>query len=365
MPQHVLQSSALRQLQRPPALRSAAPDSPRHPAARLLQLQRIVGNQVVQRTLIEPRSHPVWGTEDKDLGGSSMQAIIGAEQGESDYGLPTAGSAPATDTPPIITNVGKAGGIRYIAGHLLNQVLGGPGVNKNLTVLSKDANSNHSGKELKLKYIGTRAQLFDGISKRDAQRLGSTRYLHGAKYTVTVNGANPSDTTPSVYPAEKQLAKSITLKTEPIKQEYGTTNIVAWTDSSVQSWAKEATTTIQNVPPYPQSIGPYDQGINKYEKAELKNLSPQERQALHLYGAQLAKNPSAKPTATDAIRAIAKIKQGNKKPKNAISGLKIGKSNKKQSALMTTKIVKVLTKDAGTSRSGRKVTKLDLSELME
>ncbi len=132
---------------------------------------------------------------------------------------------------------------RYIAGHLLNDNMGGRGENQNLTVLSSDANKRHRGVEGKVKAL---AQIADQI--RPGSRLGDSRYQHGAEYTVTVLPPSPSGSVP-YDPSEKKLASGLEITLKPIRKDIAGNNH-PWPEQ--QGGPNELTKhRVDNVPPYP------------------------------------------------------------------------------------------------------------------
>ena len=194
---------------------------------------------VIQRF---PVSEKVWGAAHNIRGGTSMTAKVGA-MSEWSYG-----SKPPGKVPNLMTKVGVSiqGGTRYIAGHLLNDNMGGLGVNENLTVLSSDANKKHRGIEGKLKSLAEKA---DAINK-GSTALGNIAYDHGARYGVEVLPPSPVGT-PPFSPQEKYIGMGLKINIRPIRihkitkkeefwpEEHNGTN--ALTDHSVP-----------NVPPYPK-----------------------------------------------------------------------------------------------------------------
>lgn len=180
-----------------------------------------------------------WGKPSRYYGGTRMEAEVGAES-EWKYG-----SKPNANTPTIIKKVGKivGGKPRYIAGHLLNDNMGGLGENQNLTVLSSDANKRHRGVEGKVKAL---AQIADQI--RPGSRLGDSRYQHGAEYTVTVLPPSPSGSVP-YDPSEEKLASGLEITIKPIRKDIAGNNH-PWPEQ--QGGPNELTKhRVDNVPPYP------------------------------------------------------------------------------------------------------------------
>ena len=83
---------------------------------------------------------PTWGIHTGKDGGSSMTVVLGPYAGEStNYG-----SAPANNTPSVMRKLlDEFGAYGWIAGHLLNDNLGGHGGAQNLTPLTTAGNKNH------------------------------------------------------------------------------------------------------------------------------------------------------------------------------------------------------------------------------
>jgi hypothetical protein len=83
---------------------------------------------------------PVWGPHEASSGGTSMEVTLGPLQGSIGY----YGSTPAPNTPTVMrTLLDYHGDHGWVAGHLLNDNLGGPGTARNLTPLTTAGNKNH------------------------------------------------------------------------------------------------------------------------------------------------------------------------------------------------------------------------------
>lgn len=83
---------------------------------------------------------PTWGIHTAKDGGSSMKVVLGPYAGESN----NYGSTPANNTPLVMRKLlDTFGTYGWIAGHLLNDNLGGHGVARNLTPLTTAGNKNH------------------------------------------------------------------------------------------------------------------------------------------------------------------------------------------------------------------------------
>jgi hypothetical protein len=182
------------------------------------------------------------GPADPISGGSSMTAKVGAE---SEWGY---GSKPPGKVPTLMTQVGSSiqGTVRYIAGHLLNDNMGGKGVNNNLTVLSSTGNKIHRGVEGKVKKL---AQKADHINRFGSNTYGDPDYDHGARYTVTVLAPAPDGNNPfSRY--EDEIGAGLQVSIDPIRINKVTHVESPWPEEV----GKENDLTnrvLTNVPPYP------------------------------------------------------------------------------------------------------------------
>jgi hypothetical protein len=153
------------------------------------------------------------------------------------------GSKPKLHTPRIIDKVGKivGGKHRYIAGHLLNQEMGGLGENKNLTVLSSDANKKHTGIEGGVKKLATEAgQIARGVTVRDSS------YEYGVKYTVEVLPSRPSGDHP-YNRLERKLSSGLKVSVEPIRKSKESGKTTCWQEKKSDT----KNVIVPNVPPYP------------------------------------------------------------------------------------------------------------------
>jgi hypothetical protein len=193
---------------------------------------------VIQRfpVVVEARGAP-----HNRRGGTSMTARVGAES-EWVYG-----SEPPGKVPTLMKTVGAEmqGKKRYVAGHLLNDNMGGLGVNNNLTVLSSNANKKHRGVEGKVKNLAQKADLIN----KGNNLLGDPAYDHGARYSVQVLAPAPDGTHPHSL-AERYIGAGLQIDITPIRFHKV---------SGVESpWPQETGGTndltahpIANVPPYP------------------------------------------------------------------------------------------------------------------
>lgn len=174
-------------------------------------------------------------------GGSSVTAKVGAES-EWAYG-----SKPAGNVPNLLTKVGAViqGTQRYIAGHLLNDNMGGLGVNNNLTVLSSNGNKAHRGIEGKVKNLAQKADLINGGNNV----LGDPAYDHGARYTVTVQAPAPVGATP-YSKQEKYIGAGVQISIDPIRFNKASNAESAWPQEA--GGVNDLTNhVVTNVPPYP------------------------------------------------------------------------------------------------------------------
>ena len=181
------------------------------------------------------------GAAHKIRGGTSVRARVGAES-EWVYG-----SRPKGKTPNLLTKVGAViqGTQRYIAGHLLNDNMGGQGVNNNLTVLSSDGNKSHRGIEGKVKNLAQKADLIN----HGNNILGNPAYDHGARYTVTVLAPQPTAKTP-FSPQEKHIGAGLRISIDPIRIHKVSGVESVWPQESGGN--NDLTNhDVDNVPPYP------------------------------------------------------------------------------------------------------------------
>lgn len=132
---------------------------------------------------------PKWGSSDASKGGTAMEVTLGpAACDPTNYG-----SVPGKDTPSMMKKLkGQLDEYGWIAGHLLNDNMGGRGVAENLTPLTGTANKNHSAIELKIKQEVIKARqaldrLYADVRKGREQRENIT--VTGVYYNV-VRGSN-------------------------------------------------------------------------------------------------------------------------------------------------------------------------------
>lgn len=213
--------------------------SPSAPARDRPQNPRVTP-PVLQRFPVEAK----WGPENSYTGGSSVHAYIGADH-EWIYG-----SKPAVNTPKVITTVDKGGGVRYIAGHLLNDNMGGEGINENLTVLSSHANKKHRGVEGIIKWLCTIASQIERFTNMKSSYGDRTKYEYGVEYKVEVLPPNPDGTATDV--GEPLLAEGLRINIRPIRKDKKTGTIDDWPEMQAK---KLTNSVIKNVPPYPPKKG--------------------------------------------------------------------------------------------------------------
>lgn len=139
---------------------------------------RVPMKRAAQTATTIPRYHvaPVWG-QVTATGGSSVTVVLGPHAAKSvNYGSATdANSIPDLMRPLHTRDPGK-----WVAGHLLNDNLGGSGVaRKNLTPLTQNANKRHAKLENLVKN-GCEAADQHRRFNRDAD------FWYGIRYTVDV-----------------------------------------------------------------------------------------------------------------------------------------------------------------------------------
>lgn len=202
------------------------------------RVNSMTSSEVVQRFPVQVEAR---GNAHKFRGGTSIKAKVGAES-EWVYG-----SKPPGGVPNLIKNVGASiqGKTRYIAGHLLNDNMGGRGDNDNLTVLSSDANKRHRGVESKVKNLAQKADLIN----KGNNKFGDPKYDHGARYTVEVLSPNP-DPNPPYSLQEKYIGRGLKISIDPIRIDKATRAKSDWPEE-VGKVNDLTDHEVQNVPPYP------------------------------------------------------------------------------------------------------------------
>lgn len=144
--------------------------------------------------VIVPKYHkgPIHGLIGK-TGGTYMKVVLGPRAAKSvNYGTKTSpGSIPRLMNPLHLRDPGK-----WVAGHLLNDNLGGSGINtNNLTPLTQTANKQHAGYENKVKIMCEKADLYH-------RNNPNAPFWLGVEYTVEVSTTtfgnfSPYDCVPS------------------------------------------------------------------------------------------------------------------------------------------------------------------------
>lgn len=128
-----------------------------------------------------------------NFGGTYMHVILGpAAAKPTNYGSKTS----AKSIPSLMRPLHDRDPDKWVAGHLLNDNLGGDGKYKrNLTPLTKTANRNHATHEGRIKLACDMADLYHRMNPNDP-------YWYGIRYTVKVaklafGGFAPYDGAPS------------------------------------------------------------------------------------------------------------------------------------------------------------------------
>jgi hypothetical protein len=168
-----------------------------------------------------------------------MRALVG---GESEWAY---GSGPPGGVPNLMKKVGAnlQGKHRYIAGHLLNDNMGGGGTNDNLTVLSSNANKRHTGIEGKVKTLAKQADLIN----RGSRTFGDPAHDHGVRYRVEVLAPAPGANPP--YSAqEKYIGRGLEIDIKPIRIHKVTGVESTWPEAAAATLTDHV---VPNVPPYP------------------------------------------------------------------------------------------------------------------
>jgi len=162
---------------------------------------------------------PVYGDTSRKTSGTSMEVVLGPDAIKSEnYGSSTNSNSIKSHMEKLnakdftLTSAGAQKGL-WVAGHLLNDNLGGSGVaGKNLTPLTQTANKQHSGYESRIKTaLETSAQL---------ERYANLPFIVGVKYKVTVSIPTFGDFTPY-----NKAPSSIAIKTELVKADKATDQI--------------------------------------------------------------------------------------------------------------------------------------------
>ena len=144
-----------------------------------------------------------------------MEVVLGPAATQSSY----YGSTPSTDTPRIMRKLkDNYSSYNWIAGHLLNDNMGGDGVAQNLTPLTKLANREHATHEGRIKKAIDRAY-------SHAQFNPTHGYWYGIRYKVELE---PGVLDPKKTHLDK-VPKGIVINASPIKQDKKTNSITGAT----------------------------------------------------------------------------------------------------------------------------------------
>ncbi|HMY38013.1 MAG TPA: hypothetical protein PK011_01700, partial [Marinagarivorans sp.] len=156
--------------------------------------------------------YPVHGKACSATSGTAMSVILGPEAIKStNYGSGTDSTSISSYMKPLNTKdytiIGTGPKGLWVAGHLLNDNLGGSGTDaENLTPLTQTANKQHSGYEGKIKAgLDASRQLMEGYA--------SIPFIVGIKYEVAVSSATfgtfaPYDKAPSHLSIKTTLVKA-------------------------------------------------------------------------------------------------------------------------------------------------------------
>lgn len=157
-------------------------------------------------------TYPIHGKTSSATSGTSMSVVLGPEAIKStNYGSGTDSTSISSHMKPLNTKdytiVGTGTKGLWVAGHLLNDNLGGSGTDaENLTPLTQTANKQHSGFEGKIKAgLEASRQLMEGYL--------SIPFIVGIKYEVAVSSAtfgsfSPYDNAPSHISIKTTLVKA-------------------------------------------------------------------------------------------------------------------------------------------------------------
>jgi hypothetical protein len=160
---------------------------------------------------------PVWGESLGAAGGVSMKVTLGPTAGQTtNYG-----STPGANTPTIMATLKlNFAGYGWVAGHLLNDNLGGLGDAYNLTPLTTAGNKNH--------LVGCEALLKATIDKAysHSQFNKSHPYWYGIYYEVNVSEEKHEARAP--WP--KNVATHLCVTAKAIKQHKETQEVTDLTN---------------------------------------------------------------------------------------------------------------------------------------
>lgn len=156
------------------------------------------------RYFYEPR----YGPSSEMSGASWMRVTIGPAQGAVEH----YGSRPAANTPDVMRELlddGDLNDFGWIAGHLLNDNLGGPGVASNLTPLTTAGNKNHLNTcETAIKNFIIAAYSRTLLNKADT-------HWFGVEYSVTVSDEKWDTTHKSL----RHVATHLVINAKVVMQE--------------------------------------------------------------------------------------------------------------------------------------------------
>ena len=157
---------------------------------------------------------PEWGAPVPFAGATWMSVVIGPGQG----GPGMYGSRPEPGTPTVMRRLlddGRLNGFGWVAGHLLNDNLGGPGNARNLTPLTTAGNKNH------LVACEQRIKNFINAAYSRSRNYPNDTYWFGVAYEVTVGDEKWDDGHPSLC----HVAKAIYVTARVIKVDKQTGNM--------------------------------------------------------------------------------------------------------------------------------------------
>lgn len=156
-------------------------------------------------------SAPRYGPSSKSGGAAWMRVVIGPAQGAVEH----YGSRPAANTPSVMRQLlddGDLNDFGWIAGHLLNDNLGGPGEAHNLTPLTTAGNKNHLNTcETAIKNFITAAYSRTLLNKADT-------HWFGVEYSVAVSDEK-WDTS---HKALRRVATHLVINAKVVRQDKGT-----------------------------------------------------------------------------------------------------------------------------------------------
>ena len=184
----------------------------------VLALQRSAGNRAVANVLargpypkregagkktempryLQGTLGALYGLASKSAGGSSAEVTVGPAGGDpANYGSgPQSGECTAVEK--LNENATYSTVDKWIKGHLLNDNLGGPGISKNLTPMTSQANKAHSGSfEGPVKRGIVRCRQLGNPTTSPIRSKPAFAYWYGVAYDVRTDGK-------SAYPGAAQ-----------------------------------------------------------------------------------------------------------------------------------------------------------------